>query len=1335
MPPKAKIAAPIDRPLSKAYVRQFTGWSTATPPGLSDPTSFRVMENVQINRDGSCRVRPGLRYLSYDQAPDGSTISVDASSLPINYGEDWLYTIAPSYDLAMMQAGYDDSAWVTAPAPFGSDPSSATIISTAAPVGLVTRRWFISEGGDLHFYSSGFDDHMRVHIDGVEVFNELSYDAPNSVFSPGPLDEIVSGIPAGLHLLAVYNTSDIAGANNGWDLTVTEPTGTGSGLDVALDGVGTDRPLVGTLEPFYLNDGTKGHLVAVRETDGTVGFRVMVLDVNASAMYALDHPLIDFEIRQPLEVLNFSADTTYVKYLQIDNKIFALSDNGENMRVFSVGVHKEAKALAAIERPEWDNEDKLDVVHPDAAWINDGEPNGKRRNRIPNPSFENSLKFWNKGDTTEWHRPATPAVTPVSGERMLKLTSKPQRTNLVRQPLHDVAAYGVTGWDPVGAWIGSGGVQQLFEPTITPDGTFMKVTLPAKRDTFYARSDMFTGIEAHEQYRVAFDPDQGADVTQVCKIRFHGITGTKVGEDVDFTLPAGSTRWISGKFTAPKGAVSARLFIGGENQQTNATHVRAKNIVFCLAGEGTAMFHGGSGANYFWRGQINNSASVYHPPADVRVWTDKVPARPTKAHSGSIYVQAETATRNVTFELQMYNKDSELLETFTTTLADTAGAPLRIDAGSAGVHAKATQARIRLTIPAVPYGEVHWIDAAMIEAGTAVPDTYFDGSTTDVPTAQHSWKGKRHESGSLLEEFLVGATIPPAETRTPNTLLSDGGRAVNVYSFGFFYTFENEVGESAASKIKVVRAQRAWSDWAWETPNAAGEPSGTETNKPDRAADQLVAIIPEEVFDEAIAQGATEWNLYMFTWSDQEPVPVTAMRVGNKQLPADALYDRDGWLRVTPLMVDAGDVAILPTLDNRYNFSDPSRGGQGLVVSDRMVMVNDPTAAAVIRWSSNKMGEYTNFTASQGGGYKTLTSGNLYVPAAVKLWQNPQSADTICILCLGTDGESVSYYMAPAQVASQSEAVNVMGFEETTGTPGTTSPYGVEVFNNSLYHPLDDQLMKTTASNYNLNHKSQTDQIRNMWERLATKYWIMSSQHDNRLYYIVNNPDGEQVQDGCKGNEVWVFDAAAKTGTWSRFLIQGHALRKIEFGGQIYMSVIRPDGVYILDPSYGMDDVVEEGTKFVTSQPIPWKFEFNTQGANRAHDAWCHLQQAQINLGFFQGRMRYGLRGVDLNGRVVEMSKVVKDEAPPDRLAFDIEDQLLIRRDLKEWFFFAESLPDEPSYGQVSLVQYRYAPISVNVGYEFGSIETFEYGRDVALAASSTTDNGIPLPYLDSRRP
>ena len=48
---KQTIAAPIDRPLSRAYLRKFTGWSTAYPPGMSDPTSLRVMHNCSITAD------------------------------------------------------------------------------------------------------------------------------------------------------------------------------------------------------------------------------------------------------------------------------------------------------------------------------------------------------------------------------------------------------------------------------------------------------------------------------------------------------------------------------------------------------------------------------------------------------------------------------------------------------------------------------------------------------------------------------------------------------------------------------------------------------------------------------------------------------------------------------------------------------------------------------------------------------------------------------------------------------------------------------------------------------------------------------------------------------------------------------------------------------------------------------------------------------------------------------------------------------------------------------------------------------------------------------------
>jgi hypothetical protein len=201
--------------------------------------------------------------------------------------------------------------------------------------------------------------------------------------------------------------------------------------------------------------------------------------------------------------------------------------------------------------------------------------------------------------------------------------------------------------------------------------------------------------------------------------------------------------------------------------------------------------------------------------------------------------------------------------------------------------------------------------------------------------------------------------------------------------------------------------------------------------------------------------------------------------------------------------------------------------------------------------------------------------------------------------------------------------------------------------------------------------------------------------------------------------------------------VQGHSLRKFEQAGNVSMSLIRPDGIYYFDDAYTSDDyVTDEGD--LGSRPIPWSLETNTQGANRAHDAWAYLQQVGLIVGGFTGSMRYGVRGIDLNGKQVNVSKKLTDNNPVllDGMPFDLEDMLQVRRTMKEWFFFAGSTVDDEdqllhSEGQINLVQYRYAPSTVNTGTEFGSIETFEYGVEGTLNAS----NGIPLPYIDRARP
>jgi hypothetical protein len=194
----------------------------------------------------------------------------------------------------------------------------------------------------------------------------------------------------------------------------------------------------------------------------------------------------------------------------------------------------------------------------------------------------------------------------------------------------------------------------------------------------------------------------------------------------------------------------------------------------------------------------------------------------------------------------------------------------------------------------------------------------------------------------------------------------------------------------------------------------------------------------------------------------------------------------------------------------------------------------------------------------------------------------------------------------------------------------------------------------------------------------------------------------------------------------------------------VLLALVRPEGIYAFDEKLGVDDelIPPDGITdyHFEDRPIPWSLETNTQGANRAHDAWAHLRQVGITLGNFTGAMRYGVRGWDQHGQAVEVEKIYRQATHVlgDDLPFDAEDHLIVARELKEWFFFASSTETDDvvdeSFGQLSLVQYRYTPVSVNVGYDYGQVETFEYGRAVA-GAESLTDNGTPQPYLDTRRP
>ena len=88
-----------------------------------------------------------------------------------------------------------------------------------------------------------------------------------------------------------------------------------------------------------------------------------------------------------------------------------------------------------------------------------------------------------------------------------------------------------------------------------------------------------------------------------------------------------------------------------------------------------------------------------------------------------------------------------------------------------------------------------------------------------------------------------------------------------------------------------------------------------------------------------------------------------------------------------------------------------------------------------------------------------------------------------------------------------------------------------------------------------------------------------------------------------------------------------------------------------------------------------------------------------------------------------------------------LKTSFLVKRDMKEWRFFAKGVPhidDAPPEGQrcnINLVQYRYTPISVNVGYENGSVESFQYSNFMTTGSNQVYVGGVPIENTDRSIP
>ncbi|QCG78331.1 hypothetical protein SEA_ALOEVERA_46 [Microbacterium phage AloeVera] len=638
------------------------------------------------------------------------------------------------------------------------------------------------------------------------------------------------------------------------------------------------------------------------------------------------------------------------------------------------------------------------------------------------------------------------------------------------------------------------------------------------------------------------------------------------------------------------------------------------------------------------------------------------------------------------------------------------------------------------------------LNQAVILKGTTAPTGFTIGNTYYVRTipTKDQFTVSATAGGSIVNPTSAGAGLsfeygPKAD--------GSAWEDPNIYSFGYFITFETEFGESVASEIRTIKTQRGWSQWKFNSPDAAGNPEDTIVVDAEMAMDQLVVMIPLGQYASMKALGAIRWNVYMFTWNDTSPVPSVATLVGSRDITTAGTEATESWIINSAAALAESYVVPVPNDENRVNYSGGPTARQGIAAGDRLILVNDGINQALIRWSANVPNEYTNFSPSKGGGTKVLSSGNLLVPLNVQLWQNPQATDTLTITCKGLNGYHAAYYMAPASVSGQSDSTLIMGFEETTATPGTVSPYGVEVLNNKLYHPLEAELMASTAANYSISHKTMTNDIANKWQRLADKQNIISAQHDGRLYYVVHNPDGETLEDGCMGNEVWVLDVGTDSPTWSRWLVQGIALRKLQIGDKLYMAIVKPDAIFIFDELSYADEYAEGADTLLRN--IPWKLETNTLGANRAHDAWANLYQAQVHAGDWIGSFEWGIRGTDVHGNRVEKKKI--SHTPQDNTGVvltngvvsggvdlgDATDWLEIKRDMMEWTFFVNSISKDGvvqmSYGQLDFVQFMLMQLSTNVNTELGSIETFEYRRNARMGNNNVTRNGIPMPMSTTR--
>lgn len=133
-----------------------------------------------------------------------------------------------------------------------------------------------------------------------------------------------------------------------------------------------------------------------------------------------------------------------------------------------------------------------------------------------------------------------------------------------------------------------------------------------------------------------------------------------------------------------------------------------------------------------------------------------MPVVRNRDYTAQVRIRPSTTARTARLHLVFYDTSGKQVGHQPGPLTpETAGAWLTLTV-TATAPSTATRAAVGVAWRDTAAGEIHYLDAALLELGTTV-GTYFDGSTPDVTDLDYAWTGAAHASASTASyAFLTG---------------------------------------------------------------------------------------------------------------------------------------------------------------------------------------------------------------------------------------------------------------------------------------------------------------------------------------------------------------------------------------------------------------------------------------------------------------------------------------------------------------------------------------------------------------------------------------------------